>query len=777
MESLVLNLLLVLVIAWLAGQLATRIGYPSVLGELLAGIIVGPPLLGLLESNAALDVLAEVGVLLMMIYIGMEIDPRELVRASKGGFLAAIGGFVTPFVLCYLAIVMTGGSVMAAVFVGIAAGVTSLATKSRILVDLQLLDTRIAHVMMAGALIADTLSLILFAAVIGIGETNAFRASDLAIVAVKAVVFFAVATLIGLKGLPLLGQLMHRIKSFERTAYFMTVLIVGFLFAEMAELAGMHGILGAFLAGLFLREGVLGRSLSKELMGLVRDASIGFLAPIFFITAGFAVSLDVFSTELGLLVLVVGLATVGKIVGTALFYLPTGHGWREGITIGAGMNGRGAVEIIVAQIGLSAGLISQEIFSILVFMAIFTTATVPLFLKWGVTWLRNRGELVRSEEERSGVVIIGAGPVARSLAGLLARSQPVVLIDNNKEHCAFARSEGLEAIEGSALDEQVLSRARASQARYFLALTSNTEVNALSSQMARTVFYIPDVYICNQTPGEGHEVLLSHVKGSTLFGREIELDDWEYRIGHDRVGNELVRNEKLPVEESQRGTVFLDRLPETSKRLPVAVERNDMIVPFHSEIVLEEGDQVYLFEQVDALPVHQLDRFDYLVEACPVLDLEKEVTREAFFDMAASILAPRMGLDQADVKKRFLDRERVRPSVLLPGLAIPHIIVPGEGQFELLVARCREGIVFEEDPGGVHMLFVIAGTEDERTVHLRALSAIAQILQHEDFELEWMKAPDSEALRTLILRTSRKRLIRASLDGTSPLVTETNGSK
>jgi Kef-type K+ transport system membrane component KefB len=433
-----------------------------VLGELMAGILLGPPLLGWLGGGPALAVLAEVGILLMMVYIGMEIDPRELGRASRAGLLAAIGGFITPFVLCYLAIVWTGGTQMAGIFVGIAAGVTSLATKSRILVDLRLLDTRIAHVMMAGALIADTLALVLFAAVIGLGESQQFDAAGLALIVGKAMLFFGVTTLLGLKVFPLIGRRLRNIKGFERTAFFTLVLLVALVYAELAELAGMHGILGAFLAGLFLREGVLGRSISKDVMGAVRDASIGFLAPIFFVTAGFSVSLDVFLIDPGTLALIVGLATIGKIAGTALFYLPTGNGWREGLTVGAGMNGRGAVEIIVAQIGLSMGLIDQNIFSILVFMAIFTTATVPVFLKWGAAWLRKRGELVRSDEERDGVLIVGAGPTARTLARLLAQTQPVWLIDSNKEHCAFAASEGLHTLEGSALNEQVLSDARAS---------------------------------------------------------------------------------------------------------------------------------------------------------------------------------------------------------------------------------------------------------------------------------------------------------------------------
>ncbi|GIV57360.1 MAG: sodium:proton exchanger [Bacteroidetes bacterium] len=752
MELSILNLFLVLLVAWLAGSLASRWGYPSVLGELLAGILLGPPLLGWLHGSEALAVLAEVGILLMMVYIGMEIDPRELGRASKAGLLAALGGFITPFVLAYLIIVETGGTPMAGIFVGIAAGVTSLATKSRILVDLKLLDTRIAHVMMAGALIADTLSLVVFAAVIGVAEAAQVDAAGLALVAGKAVLFFAGATLLGMKVFPAMGRALTRLPSFERTALFTLVLLIALVYAELAELAGMHGILGAFLAGLFLRENVFGRTRSKEIMELVRDASLGFLAPIFFVTAGFAVSLDVFSTDLGLLVGIVAVATLGKIVGTALFYLPTGYGWREGLTVGAGMNGRGAVEIILAQIGLTLGLISQEIFSILVFMAIFTTATVPVLLKWGTDWLRRRGELVRSDEEREGAVILGAGPTARALGRLLARSMPVLLIDRNRERCDLAEADGLSVICGNALDEQVLSEAGLGRARHLIALTANAEVNALAAERARLVFFVPEVHILHTGNEEGHAALVHHLGAHTLFGGPVDMAVWDVRLDHDEAAyTHVVLEEPVPAAR------LFERLGGGTERLPLVVEREGTFLPFHADLALVAGDRVTLLQTIEDLP-DVFDRFDRLVARCPVLDIEQSVTLDAFLGMAAGVLAPRLDVDVAPLAQRFEQRERVRASVLLPGLAIPHVLIEGEGKFEVLLARCREGVVFPGEAERVHTLFVLAGTEDQRTFHLQVLSAIAQIIQREDFEKEWLMAPDAEALRALVLRAPRRRL-------------------
>ena len=141
-----------------------------------------------------------------------------------------------------------------------------------------------------------------------------------------------------------------------------------------------------------------------------------------------------------------------------VFDAPIAESGQIAVAIGMGMNGRGAVEIIVAGIGLQRGLISQEIFSILVFMAIFTTATVPFFLKWGTDWLRRRGELVRAQGRRTSLIILGAGPTARALAHALAPGQ-VRLVDTNPASCRKAEAEGLSVTCGDALQEQVLAEA------------------------------------------------------------------------------------------------------------------------------------------------------------------------------------------------------------------------------------------------------------------------------------------------------------------------------
>jgi Kef-type K+ transport system membrane component KefB len=590
MELSILNLFLVLLSAWIAGSVVSRLGYPAIFGELMVGIILGPPLIGLLEVSEALSVLAEVGVLLMMLYIGMEIDPKELFKASWGGFLAAIGGFITPFILAYL--VMTGlfdSSSMAGLFVGIAAGVTSLATKSRILADLKLLDTRIAHVMMVGALMADTLSLIVFAAIVSVNDIGTLEIGQIVIVALEVTVFFSVTIFTGLKIFPIAWAKLSQLGLTNRTFHATLLLLVTLLFAELAELAGLHAILGAFLAGLFIREAIaVERRLAGELTELVRDISIGFLAPIFFVTAGFHVTLDVFTSSLDVLIAVVFVATFGKIAGTAAFYVFSGNGWREGITIGAGMNGRGAVEIIIAEIALTRGIITQDVFSVLVFMAICTTATVPVSLKWGTDWLRRRGELKRSSDDRTGTTIVGAGPLACAIAKAMGNTTKVWLIDNNMDRCNAATSEGLSAFYGDSLDELDLTHVEISGAHWFLALTANTEVNILAAQLARNVFNVPEIGVLLTRSEKGSLTnMLSEIGAAAIDDKLFDFTGWNQRLVNHRDFETIEIDIDMPINVS----AFLEDLDDDSIPL-VVMSENGQRVPFITVERLKAGETV-----------------------------------------------------------------------------------------------------------------------------------------------------------------------------------------
>jgi Kef-type K+ transport system membrane component KefB len=524
-----LNLALVLAAAVAGGAVARRLGYPAILGELIAGIVLGPAALGLLGADEALSVIAMVGVLVMMLYVGMHLDLGDLRRSSWPAFLAAVGGFVVPAGAGYWLATAFGLSARSALFVALAMGLTSLATKSRILVDLRILDTRIAHVMMAGALIADLLALVGFSALLGSGDTGGVSGGDIAAVVVKALVFIVVSLGVGIRLFPIGAAYLSRTGRLDRGTLFLIVVIVALVYGAAAELAGLHGILGTFFAGLLLRPGLFEPRVFRDVEQLVYRVSVGFLAPIFFVTAGFHVDLGVVRTDPLLLAAVVAVATVGKIAGTALFYMPSGRGWREGLAVGAGMNGRGAVEIIAAELALERGLIDQTVFSVLVLMALVTTATVPFLLTRAVQWLRSHDQLVRASTRR-GAIVAGAGPIARQIALALTESGWVRLIDTNLDHCSEARALGLDAIHGNALDDSILRQAGAAEAQRVICITGNASVNVLVAQRATVDHGVPHASVA--LTGDDASSLQVALGESTqpITEAPLDLEAWNRRI-------------------------------------------------------------------------------------------------------------------------------------------------------------------------------------------------------------------------------------------------------
>lgn len=520
----VLNLTLVLAAALAGGWVANRFGYPAILGELGAGILLGPPLLGLLGADDALAVIGKLGVVLLMLYIGLHLDPRDIGGATKAGLLAAFGGFVVPAGLGFGLMMALNGDPVASTFVAVAMGVTSLATKSRILVDLGILNTRVAHVLMAGALFSDVAALIIFAGILGLAATGAVAIGGIALTAFKAAFFLIAAWFVGRTIFPIAGRYLTERRASDQMIFSFTIL-AGLAFAAAADAAGLHAILGAFIAGLFIREGVLRHTELAAVERRVRGVSVGLLAPVFFVTAGFNVSFGVFTEAPVLLVSVIVLATLGKLLGTAVFYLPTGYGFREGLAVGAGMNGRGAVEIIVAEIALAAGIIDQTLFSILVFMAIFTTATVPILLTMAIRLLRERGELVA--DVREGVVIVGANPTGLRLASLLS-DRTVTVVDSNADHVQAARAAGISAVKGDGLDETTLEEAGIREAGVFVSTTPNGEVNLLAAKIAAREFTVPRLMVAMpSTATNAMQALLDEIGAELLFGRRADIAAWD----------------------------------------------------------------------------------------------------------------------------------------------------------------------------------------------------------------------------------------------------------
>jgi len=390
--QLIISLLLILVAAWISGTLFVRIGLPFVLGELVAGMLIGPPVLGLIAPSPSIELLAELGIFFVMFHTGMEMDPKELLEHIWPSLAVALGGFVLPFILGYFTTRAFGGTLYQSLFVGMGISITAIAVQSVILHSLKISTTYIGHIIIGAAIADDILSLVGLSILLGLAKTGSVQLSEIFIIVIKVVGFFGVTILLGQFVIPkITGKLHDR----EGTAFTFAITIA-LTMAYLAELVGLHLIIGAFLAGQFVRKEIIDERLYRVISDRFYGLSYGFLLPIFFASLSFHLHFDWNISFISFALILTLAAIFGKVVGCGAGYALIKRNYREALIIGFGMNGRGAVEIVVASVVLklstelmSTNVISEPLltnnqFSALILMAFITTMIAPVTLKWSV---------------------------------------------------------------------------------------------------------------------------------------------------------------------------------------------------------------------------------------------------------------------------------------------------------------------------------------------------------------------------------------------------------
>lgn len=396
-ENPTLNLLMVMVLVWTTGVLCRKINQPPVLGELIAGIIFGPSVLGIIAPNNMLTILSELGVFFLMFYAGLETNPMELKKFGKLSTYVGVFGFFIPFIFGYVICKSFEMSTSTSLFISLGLSITAIAVSARVLHDLNLTRHRVTPVIIGASVIDDIVSLSLFTIIVGIGaeDTGTSDVVTVVLTGVKVLIFFIIITIGGVWIYPKIG---HYFKA-RQSKGFTFALITALVFGILAELAGLHIIIGAYFAGLFVREGVV----SKELMQKIKDRFVsityGFLGPIFFVTLSFHVTFGIFKTHLLLITILLLGAVAGKVFGSGLGALLGRMTFRESVVIGLAMNGRGAVELVIASIGLKMGFLDDSLFSILVLIAFVTTMLPPLTIK--IFLSKIKGDLGTPQMERT----------------------------------------------------------------------------------------------------------------------------------------------------------------------------------------------------------------------------------------------------------------------------------------------------------------------------------------------------------------------------------------
>jgi Kef-type K+ transport system membrane component KefB len=390
--SLILNLLLILTVAWIFGIIFARFGLPVMLGELLAGVVLGPPLLGIVAASPGIEMLAELGIFFVMFHTGMEMDPKELAEHMWPSLAVAAGGFILPFALGYFVTRLFGGTIYQSLFVGMGVSITAIAVQAVILHSMRINRTAIGHIIMGAAIADDILALIALSTLLGLAKTGSIQILALAKILFKVSAFFGVTILIGEFVMP---RLVRRLTDESKKA-FMFAMTSALLMAYLAELAGLHLIIGAFLAGQFVRREVMDENVYESLNNQFYAISYGFLVPIFFASLSFHLHLTWSWSFVVFAAALILVAILGKLIGCGLGAAAFKYSFWESMIIGFGMNGRGAVELVVATVVLnlsaalmeaqtiSEPLLTQAQFSGLVLMAFITTLVAPISLKWAV---------------------------------------------------------------------------------------------------------------------------------------------------------------------------------------------------------------------------------------------------------------------------------------------------------------------------------------------------------------------------------------------------------
>jgi Kef-type K+ transport system membrane component KefB len=372
--DLVTALFVVLLAAKLGDELFKRLGQPAIVGEILAGVAVGPSVLGLVEPSETLEVFAELGVVFLLFWVGLETRIGELAQVGRAALLAGALGVAVPFAGGFGLGVVRGDETATAVFLGAALVATSVGITSAVLLELRVLETRAARTILGAAVVDDILAMILLAVATGLAAEGGVDALSIVVVIALALAFVAFFALGGTRLLRARPQLLHAPR-FSESPLLPAVLLCLGLAAFAAEI-GLAAIIGAFLAGLMVAETREQHPIEREVEPLY-----AFFPPFFFAFIGIELDLGAFAdaATIGLLLLVTALAAVTKFAGAWLGARSLGG--RDAVFVGVGMVPRGEVGIIVAGIARTTGVVGDELFAVIVGMSVLTTLVVPPVLR------------------------------------------------------------------------------------------------------------------------------------------------------------------------------------------------------------------------------------------------------------------------------------------------------------------------------------------------------------------------------------------------------------
>jgi Kef-type K+ transport system membrane component KefB len=368
-----LFMLLVYGSAKVLAEIFETLGQPGIVGEILAGVLIGPGLLGWIAPNELLTALSDLGVMFLLFRVGMEVKSSELLKVGGTGFLVAVLGVVIPFFAGWALLSAWGGSQIESIFLGASMVATSVGITAQVLASKGLLSQKASQVILTAAVIDDVLGLLVLAVVSGMAR-GSLRFLDITITLAIATAFVVI---IALWGTPAMRRVVPRMEGKLKLAEseFAFSICLLFALALLATYAGVAAIIGAFLAGM-----ALGESVGHRVHTLVQGAT-ELLAPFFLVGLGVEIKLGVFKDKsvIALALAVFAVAVATKLLGCGIGALRMGR--RDAWKVGVGMIPRGEVGMVVARLGLAMGILTDRIYGVVVFMAVATTLIAPPLIK------------------------------------------------------------------------------------------------------------------------------------------------------------------------------------------------------------------------------------------------------------------------------------------------------------------------------------------------------------------------------------------------------------
>jgi K+:H+ antiporter len=423
----VVQVVLLLVVGRMLGEALLRIGQPAVMGQLIAGILLGPSFFGALwphaqhlifppsaEQKAMLEAMSQLGVLMLLLLAGMETDLDLVKKTGRAAFTVSISGIVVPFACGFALGEFLPAALLpnpdlrlvTALFLGTAMSIASVKIVATVIREMDFLRRTVGQVILASAIIDDTIGWIVTAIIFSLALQGTIDAMSVGKSVLGTIAFLIVSLTIGRRVVFALIRWTNDNFVSEFAVITMILVIMGVM-ALVTYGIGVHTVLGAFVAGILVGESpILTKHIEEELRGLIT----ALFMPIFFGTAGLSADLTVLGNHylLFLTIAFVAIASIGKFGGAFLGGRLGGLTTKESLALGCGMNARGSTEVIIATIGLSMGALNRDLFTIIVTMAVVTTMAMPPMLRWALARLpitgAERQRLEREKLEEKGFV-------------------------------------------------------------------------------------------------------------------------------------------------------------------------------------------------------------------------------------------------------------------------------------------------------------------------------------------------------------------------------------